>query len=112
MGWLVYDSHFEADFEDRLLAHLQVVIGGRLARGESFFFSWRDSVFVGGGRTCLWLHPAVSLRFRYSTRLPAGIDPEWVRRLTADSYASGGLRVAAATASARAVPSVVWRSAG
>ncbi|SMH50443.1 hypothetical protein SAMN06295885_3548 [Rathayibacter oskolensis] len=93
MGRLVYDSDLEADFEDRLLAHLQVVIGAKLGKSESFYFSWRDSDDVGGGRTSLWLHPAIALRFTYRAGAPATINPEWVRRLIADSHTPGGLRI-------------------
>lgn len=39
MGRLVYDSRLDVDFEDRLLGHLQVVIGTKLGRGESFYLS-------------------------------------------------------------------------
>jgi hypothetical protein len=42
MGSFHYDVGFSADFEDRLLAHLQIVIGAKLRRGEGFYFSWRD----------------------------------------------------------------------
>lgn len=44
MGKLVYDSTFTAEFDDRLLTHLQIVIGMKLRRGESFMFSWKDDV--------------------------------------------------------------------
>ncbi|KFF58097.1 ATP-dependent DNA ligase, partial [Cryobacterium sp. MLB-32] len=42
MGKLTYDSSLTADFDDRVLAHIQLVIGTKLRRGESFYFSWRD----------------------------------------------------------------------
>ena len=40
MGALVYET-MVIPFEDRLLAHLQIVIVNKLRRGESFVMSWR-----------------------------------------------------------------------
>ncbi|KQQ06013.1 MULTISPECIES: DUF7882 family protein [unclassified Rathayibacter] len=93
MGRLVYDSTLEADFDDRLLAHLQIVIGSKLSRGESFYFSWRDSAGSGDGRTSIWLHPAIPLRFKYHGSRPPAINAEWVRRLLFDSHSAAGLRI-------------------
>lgn len=93
MGRLIYDSTLEADFDDRVLAHLQIVIGAKLGKSESFFFSWKDSTSTGSGRTALWLHPAIPLRFKYhGSRAPA-VNGEWVRRLLQDSYSANGLRI-------------------
>jgi len=50
IGKLIY-SGTEVEFEDRALVHLQIVIGSKLRRGESFFPSWNDSATVGAGRT-------------------------------------------------------------
>ena len=65
MGKLTYDSTLTVDFDDRVLAHLQLVIGAKLRRAESFYFSWRDDPAVGDGRSaldvCLRLKPDVVL---------------------------------------------------
>ena len=93
MGKLFYDSGFSADFEDRALIHLQVVIGGKLRRGEPFYFSWHDGQTVGGGRTTLWLAPQIALRFKYfGSRWPA-INPVWISVLTASSNSTHGLQL-------------------
>jgi hypothetical protein len=93
MGRLTYDSSFDADFEDRVLAHLQIVIGAKLSRGESFYFSWKDAGAVGDGRTTIWMHPMIPLRFKFfGSRTPA-INAEWVRLLLADSHRAAGLRI-------------------
>ena len=34
MGKFIYEGGVRNDFEDRLLAHLQVVVGNKLRRGE------------------------------------------------------------------------------
>jgi hypothetical protein len=87
--------HYDADFHvnDRLLAHLQIVIGAKLRRGESFYFSWRDDGRVGSGRTSVWLHPAISLRFKYyGSRMPR-INPAWINALTVSANSAGGLQL-------------------
>ena len=43
MGKFIYREQVRADFEDRLLAHLQIVIGNKLRRGEPFYFSGEPS---------------------------------------------------------------------
>ncbi len=45
MGTLIYgDSGLIVDFDDRVLAHLQIVIGAKLRRHEGFFFTWKDDL--------------------------------------------------------------------
>ena len=51
MGKLTYESTIKVDFNDRLLAHLQLVNGEKLRRGECFHFSWKDDVSICDGRT-------------------------------------------------------------
>ena len=71
MGKFIYDSMVKVDFEDRLLAHLQLVIGAKLRRGESFHFTWKDDTSIGDGRTVVWIHPRVSLVYKfYGSRQP------------------------------------------
>jgi len=58
-------------FEDRLLAHLQVVILDKLRRNEPFFMSWLGSL-AEAGRAGMWVHPAHSARFDFvGSRMPA-----------------------------------------
>jgi len=91
VGKLVYDSTTAIDFDDRLLAHLQLVIGAKLRRNESFFFSWRDDQDVGDGRSVIWLHPSLPLRFKYvGGRMPL-INRNWIEELTRTANSPGGL---------------------
>jgi len=102
MGKLTYDSTLSADFDDRLLAHLQVVIGAKLRRGESFYFSWRDDPLAGGGRSTIWLQPGISLTFKYfGSRIPA-LNREWLEALSLSSNSSTGLQVVLEPVSAAA----------
>lgn len=91
MGKLTYGAEYTVDFEDRLLAHLQIVIGVKLARGESFYFSWRDEQKTGGGRTSIWLQPGICLVFKYyGSRIPT-INPQWLAALTRTANTLAGL---------------------
>lgn len=93
MGTLQYDSTFTADFDDRLLAHLQIVIGAKLRRHESFYFSWKDDARVGNGRTTIWLHPAIPLVYKYfGSRMPA-INRAWIDELAISANSPGGLQI-------------------
>lgn len=91
MGKLIYDSNLSADFDDRVLAHLQIVIGVKLRRNESFFFTWKDDQSIGDGRNTIWLHPALPLRFKYvGSRMPV-INRLWIAQLTDAANSGTGL---------------------
>ena len=81
MGKLTYDSSITVDFDDRVLAHIQLVIGAKLRRGESFYFSWRDDPLVGGGRSTVWVHPGISLAYKYSGSKAPTLNRDWVEAL-------------------------------
>jgi hypothetical protein len=93
MGKIVYDSTFTVDFEDRVLAHLQLVIGAKLRRGEAFFFSWKDDPSNGDGRTVIWVHPHIPLTFKfYGGRQPA-VNRAWVEALMLTANSPQGLQL-------------------
>lgn len=90
MGSLTYDR-VTVDFDDRILAHLQIVIVQKLRRGESFLLSWRNAAEVGDGRSSAWLHPAIPLYFKFSGGQPPSINPLWLAQLTRSANSSQGL---------------------
>ena len=92
MGSLIYgSSNIEISFDDRVLAHLELVINAKLRRRESFMLSWRDSPAVGDGRSSVWLDTAIPLYFRYAgSRIPV-IDKEWLEELAALAGSTRGL---------------------
>jgi len=90
MGMLTYDG-IELEFDDRVLAHLHVVIVQKLRRGESFCFTWRDDLAVGGGRSSLWLHPSIPLHFKFFGSRSPSLNRAWVATLTLSSNSSQGL---------------------
>ena len=92
MGSLIYGSTaIEIEFEDRTLEHLQIVIATKLRRRESFFFSWRDPIKVGDGRSSLWLDPGIPLYFKYAGGRVPTISRSWLAELTASANSSSGL---------------------
>lgn len=96
MGKILYgDSGTEVVFDDRAMAHLQLVIGAKLRRGEGFFFSWKDDPSVGDGRSSIWLSSAIPLYFRYSGSKPITINREWLEALTLSANSTTGLQFTA-----------------
>jgi hypothetical protein len=93
LGKLLYGPTIEIIFDDRVLAHLQLVIGAKLRRGESFFFSWRDEQSVGDGRSTIWLDPAIPMVFRYNGGRMPKINREWLELLTHSSNSASGLQL-------------------
>ncbi len=93
MGKFIYDSDVKADFEDRLLAHLQAVIMAKVRRGESFTFTWKDDISIGGGRTTVYIHPQSSMVFKfYGGRTPP-LNPGWLHALTYTANSPRGLYI-------------------
>jgi len=95
MGKLTYDSTLTADFEDRVLAHIQVVIGAKLRRGESFYFSWRDDPKSGDGRSTIWMHPSIPLAYKYFGSRSPSLNREWIEALMVTANSAAGLQVVA-----------------
>ena len=90
MGKLIYGT-IDIDIEDRLLAHLQVVIVNKLRRGEPLLMSWLDSPSIGDGRSAIWLNPSITLYFKFAGSRTPLIDRDWLRALTESAESSTGL---------------------
>lgn len=93
MGTMTYNSSTRIDFDDRVLVHVQLVIGAKLRRGESFYFNWRDEVGGGEGRTTVWLHPAIPLVFTYTDREMSKVSRAWIEALSVSANSAGGLHI-------------------
>ncbi|MDJ0338409.1 ATP-dependent DNA ligase [Cryobacterium sp. PH31-O1] len=93
MGKFTYDSSVAVDFDDRVLAHIQIVIGAKLRRGESFYFSWRDDPLAGGGRSTVWVHPGISLSFKFFGSKTPILNRDWVDALSLSANSATGLQV-------------------
>ncbi|TDN92237.1 ATP-dependent DNA ligase [Microbacterium sp. BK668] len=91
MGKFTYEASIKVDFEDRALAHLQLVIGSKLRRGESFFFSWRDDASIGNGRTTVWMHPQCALVYKFYGGRQPRLNPAWIEALAITANSPSGL---------------------
>jgi len=92
MGTIQYDGD-KLHFDDRLLAHLQVVIVQKLRADESFLMSWVNGVSAGSGRTSIWIHPHALLRFDFEGSRPVEINRDWLHTLQESANGSRGLIV-------------------
>ncbi len=91
MGKLVYSSaEFELEIEDRPLAHLQVVIGAKLRRNESFYFHWTTSDPTPR-RNTLWLNASIALRYHYAENARPELNRAWLEALTVSANSAAGL---------------------
>ena len=94
MGKLVYaDGSLQLDIDDRVLAHLQIVIVAKLRRDEGFVMSWKDEPGIGQGRSSVWLHRAVPLYFKFESAETPAINRQWVEILTVSANSAAGLRL-------------------
>jgi hypothetical protein len=93
MGTLIYGAHQKLEFDDRLLAHLQIVISTKLRRREGFYLSWRESHDSGSGRVSIWLDASIPLMFRYTKSAMVTINREWLEELTLSSNTASGLLI-------------------
>lgn len=92
MGTIYYGgSATPVQIEDRALAHLKVVIATKLRRGESFTLSWRHPEGQERGRSTLWLHPSIPLRFVFDDPEPTTLSREWIEELANSANSSGGI---------------------
>lgn len=92
MGTIYYGgSETPIHIEDRALAHLKVVIATKLRRNESFTVSWRHPDDQPRGRSTIWLHPAIPLRFVFDDPEPAELSRSWIEGLANSANSSGGI---------------------
>lgn len=92
MGTIYYGgSATPIHIEDRALAHLKVVIATKLRRDESFTVSWRHPDDEPGGRSTIWLHPSIPLRFVFDDPEPTDLSREWIEELANSANSSGGI---------------------
>ncbi|GAA1441393.1 DUF7882 family protein [Leifsonia poae] len=94
MGSLIYDGSAEFTFDDRVLAHLQIVVSSKLRRREGFLLIWTDRTASPEGHLrSIWLDPSISVQFAFAgTALPE-IQREWLEILTEKANSNPGLRL-------------------
>lgn len=96
MGTMYYGGPGTAiEIEDRALAHLKIVISTKLRRGESFTVSWVHPEDQPGGRTTIWLHPSIPLRFVFEDSESPELSRAWIEDLANSAHSSGGISMVA-----------------
>lgn len=94
MGTLYYgDSGTPIGIEDRALAHLKIAITTKLRRGESFTLSWQHADDQPRGRSTLWLHPSIPLRFVFDEPEAPELSRTWVEDLMRSANSTGGIQL-------------------
>lgn len=92
MGTFHYgDSEIPIHIEERALAHLKVVIATKLRRQEAFTLSWRHPNGDPVGRSTIWLHPAIPLRFTFDEPETPQLNVKWIEALMQSANSSGGI---------------------
>ncbi|WP_230100513.1 hypothetical protein [Microbacterium sp. Bi98] len=77
--------------EDRALAHLKVVIATKLRRNESFTLSWKHADDDPRGRSTIWLHPSIPLRFIFEDPEAPQLNGRWIDELMQSANSTGGI---------------------
>jgi len=94
LGNFIYGTpSITVEFDDRVLAHLKVVIVSKLRRGESFTFSWENSAASGSGHSSVWLHPAIPMQFEFFGSKEPSLNRAWLEELVQLSNTPAGLRI-------------------
>ena len=94
MGKLIYGAPtWSLDFEDRVLAHLRIVILAKLRRNETFALSWQSEAFAGAGRSTVWLHPSIPLQFVFFGGREPALNRAWIEALMLTANSPGGLEI-------------------
>jgi hypothetical protein len=89
MGFLIYDDSRPITVDDRMLAHLQVVIIDKLRRGETFELNLRtDRQMV-----MTWVSRSTPLQFIYEGNRRRSINWTWVELLATEAGFRGSLEL-------------------
>ncbi|PVE94972.1 hypothetical protein [Microbacterium sp. TPD7012] len=92
MGSVQYGGGLDPiHIEDRALAHLKVVIATKLRRNESFTLSWQHPEEEVGGRSTIWLHPSIPLRFTFDEPETPQLNAKWIEELMLSANSTGGI---------------------
>jgi hypothetical protein len=106
MGQFIYGNPSVAvDFDDRVLAHLKVVVLAKVCRGESFTFSWEYTAAAGSGHSSIWIHPTIPLQFNFLGNREPRLNRAWVEELMQLANTPAGLRLTPEPSEAGPVPS-------
>lgn len=91
MGSLYYGASEPIHIDDRALAHLKVVVATKLRRNESFTLTWKHPEGDPEGRSTVWLHPSIPLRFVFDESETPELSRRWIEDLAHSANSSGGI---------------------
>lgn len=92
MGTIYYGgSATPIQIDDRALAHLKVVIATKLRRGESFTVSWQHPGDEPRGRSTIWLHPSIPLRFVFDEPEQPTLSRRLIEELATSANTASGI---------------------
>lgn len=58
---------------------MKVAIATKLRRNESFTLSWKHGDGEREGRSTIWLHPSIPLRFSFDDPEPPPLNMDWIQ---------------------------------
>ena len=94
MGKLTYGAiQREIQIDDRLLAHLEVVVLSRLRRNNAFALRWAERADDGDSRRTVWVHQASDLYFEYDSPEAPELDRELLDRLAKAADSNTGINL-------------------
>ncbi|MGO4785161.1 DUF7882 family protein [Cryobacterium sp. W22_MBD10_FK3] len=91
MGTLIYNSRVAINFDDTVLAHLEIVIGAKLRLHQSFNLTCPYPTDTADSRTTIWLHPSIPLQFLYTQGTEPTVDKAWIDELFIQASSTNGL---------------------
>jgi hypothetical protein len=93
VGYLVYDGTTRIQLDDRVLAHLEIIMIIKFRRREGFPLRWRDSANDGQGRNMVWLDPSMPLRLHLDSPKAAPTNREWIEQMAEAASTNHGLEL-------------------
>jgi hypothetical protein len=93
MGKFIYGiPNVEVEIEDRLLAHLKVVITSKLRRNEGFTFTWQNTDGDDTTHSSVWLDEGIPISFEIGGPHDPPLNREWLEELNRSANSAGGLK--------------------
>lgn len=89
MGLFIYGTSPSIHLEDRVLAHLRLVVMNKLRRSEPFMLDIDTGEIAG--RRSLWMHASVPIQFHFHGSREPRINHHWVEQLMRAANGASGL---------------------
>lgn len=90
VGTLYYDG-VAIEMNDRTLAHVKIAIVQKMRRAESFTFSWVHTGDQPPGRSTIWIHPSIPIRFEFLNPVQPELNTKWIESILRSASTTGGI---------------------